>query len=274
MLQFHGGAFVGGSNDSVVNDVFCRRIAKLCDVIVVAVGYRLAPESRYPAAFEDGLKVLNWLGKQANLAECGRWMGNGEWGMGEREWMLMFLMGLSRCVLLGVSCGANIADYVARKAVEAGELLDPVKVVAQVLMYPFFIGSNLTNSEIKLANSYFYDKSMCILAWKLFLPEENFNLDHPAANPLIPGREPPPKFMPPTLTVVAEQDWMRDRAIAYSEELRKVNIDAPLLEYKDAVHEFATLDMLLQTPQAQACAEDIAIWVKKYISLRGHEFSY
>ena len=37
-------------------------------MIVVAVGYRLAPESRFPAAFEDGVKVLNWLGKQANLA--------------------------------------------------------------------------------------------------------------------------------------------------------------------------------------------------------------
>ncbi|XVE92245.1 hypothetical protein REPUB_Repub01dG0080100 [Reevesia pubescens] len=284
MLQFHGGAFVGGSNDSVRNDVFCRRIAKLCDVIVVAVGYRLAPESRYPAAFEDGLKVLNWLGKQANLAECGRWNGNGRrrmdahgfdgFGASMAEPWLAAHGDPSRCVLLGVSCGANIADYVAHKAIEAGKLLDPVKVVAQVLMHPFFIGSSPTDSEIKLANSYYYDKSMCMLAWKLFLPEENFNLDHPAANPLIPGREPPLKFMPPTLTVVAEQDWMRDRAIAYSEELRKVNIDAPLLEYKDAVHEFATLDMLLQTPKAKACAEDIAIWVKKYISLRGHEFSY
>ncbi|XWS34645.1 hypothetical protein CRYUN_Cryun21dG0055500 [Craigia yunnanensis] len=277
MLQFHGGAFVVGSNDSVGNDVFCRRIAKLCDVIVVAVGYRLAPESKYPGAFEDGLKVLNWLGKQANLAECGRWMGNGEWEKENRcscSNRLTRSCHQSRCVLLGVSCGANIVDYVARKAVEAGKLLDPVKVVAQVLMYPFFTGSNPTNSEIKLANSYFYGKSMCMLAWKLFLPEENFNLDHPAANPLIPGIEPPLKFMPPTLTIVAEQDWMRDRAIAYSEELRKVNIDAPHLEYKDSVHEFATLDVLLQTPQAQACAEDIAIWVKKYISLRGHEFSY
>ncbi|XVE74868.1 hypothetical protein DITRI_Ditri12bG0053000 [Diplodiscus trichospermus] len=284
MLQFHGGAFVGGSNDSVGNDVFCRRIAKLCDVIVVAVGYRLAPESRYPAAFEDGLKVLNWLAKQANLAECGRWMGNGRkrmnahvfdgFGASTAEPWLAAHGDPSRCVLLGASCGANIADYVARKAVEAGKLLDPVKVVAQILMYPFFIGRNPTTSEIKLANSYFFDKSMCMLAWKLFLPEENFNLDLPAANPLIPGREPPLKFMPPTLTVVAEQDWMRDRAIAYSEELRKVNIDAPLLEYKDAVHEFATLDVLLQTPEAQACAEDMSIWVKKYISLRGHEFSY
>ncbi|KAG7563744.1 Alpha/Beta hydrolase fold [Arabidopsis suecica] len=80
--------------------------------------------------------------------------------------------------------------------------------------------------------------------------------------------------MPPTLTIVVEHDWMRDRAIAYSQELRKVNVNAPVLEYKDAVHEFATLDMLLRTPQAQDCVEDIAIWVKKYISLGGHEFSY
>ncbi|XP_078432931.1 putative carboxylesterase 16 [Wolffia australiana] len=292
MLQFHGGAFVCGSSDSVANDLFCRRIAKLCDVIVIAVGYRLAPESKYPAAFDDGFKVLAWLAKQANLAECRKSMGHGRgggvemrkleastrivdaFGTSQLEPWLASHGDPSRCVLLGVSCGANIADFVARKAVEAGQLLAPLKVVAQVLMYPFFIGSVPTHSEIKLANSYFFDKSMCMLAWKLFLPKEEFSLDHPAANPLIPGRGPPLKRMPPTLTVVAEHDWMRDRAIAYSEELRKVNVDAPVLDYKDAVHEFATLDMLLKSPQAQACAEDIAIWVKKYISIRGHEFSY
>ncbi|RDX60906.1 putative carboxylesterase 11, partial [Mucuna pruriens] len=279
ILQFHGGGWVSGSNDSVANDFFCRRIAKLCDAVVVAVGYRLAPENRYPAAFEDGLKVLHWLAKQANLAECSKSMGGkkleghdkhivGSFGASMVEPWLAAHGNPSRCVLLGVSCGANIADYVARKAVEAGKLLDPVKVVAQILLYPFFIGSVPTRSEIKLANSYFYDKAMCMLAWKLFLPEEEFSLDHPAANPLVPGQGPPLKKMPPTLTVVAEHDWMRDRAIAYSEELRKVNVDAPVYEYKDAVHEFATLDMLLKSPQAQVCAEDIAIWVKKYISLR------
>ncbi|KAE8706682.1 putative carboxylesterase 11 [Hibiscus syriacus] len=293
LIEFHGGGWVSGSSDSVANDYFCRRIAKLCDVIVVAVGYRLAPENKYPAAFEDGFKVLNWLAKQANLAECSKSLGNGARGAGseftnaefQRHFVDAFGASMiepwlaahgdpSRCVLLGVSCGANIADFVARKAVEAGKLLDPVKVVAQVLMYPFFVGIVPTQSEIMLANSYFYDKAMCLLAWKLFLTKEEFSLDHPAANPLIPDRGPPLKLMPPTLTIVAEHDWMRDRAIAYSEALRKVNVDAPVLEYKDAVHEFATLAMLLKTPQAEACAEDIAIWVKKYISLRGHEFSY
>jgi hypothetical protein len=76
MLQFHGGGWVSGSNDSVANDFFCRRMAKHCDIIVLAVGYRLAPENRYPAACEDGFKVLKWLGKQANLAECNKSMGN------------------------------------------------------------------------------------------------------------------------------------------------------------------------------------------------------
>ncbi|OWM89718.1 hypothetical protein CDL15_Pgr024466 [Punica granatum] len=292
VIQFHGGAFVGGSNDTVANDTFCKRIAKLCDVIVVAVGYRLAPEHRYPAAFEDGLKALNWLVKQANLVECKnsigsvRTVGGGDVKRSGGQKRIFDSLGVStvepwlaahwdpsRCVLLGVSCGANIADYVSQKAVEAGRFHEPVKVVAQVLMYPFFFGSVPTNSEVKLANSYLYDKSICKMVWKLFLPLEELNLDHPAANPLVP-RKVALKCMPPTLTVVAENDIMRDRAIAYSEALRRVNVDAPLLDYKDAVHEFATLDLLLQTPQAKACAEDIAIWVKKYISLRGNELSY
>ncbi|KAJ8569680.1 hypothetical protein K7X08_006257 [Anisodus acutangulus] len=291
ILQFHGGAWVSGGNDVVSNDVFCRKLAKSCDAIVIAVGYRLAPESRYPAAFEDGVIAIKWLAKQANLAECSRLsldkrIVNGEkysgrqivdgFGASMVEPWLAAHLDPSRCVLLGVSCGANIANYVARYAVEVGKLLDPITVVAQVLLYPFFIGNIPTHSEMKLANSYLYDKATCILAWKLFLPETDFNLDHLAANPLIPGKETPLnlKHMPPTLTVVAQYDWMRDRAIAYSEELRRLNVDAPLLDYKDAVHDFATLNVLQKTPKAQACLEDISIWVKKYISLRGNEFSY
>ncbi|KAK8593042.1 hypothetical protein V6N13_043342 [Hibiscus sabdariffa] len=263
MLQFHGGCWVSGSNDSVANDTFCQRISKLCDAIVVAVGYRLAPESKYPAAFEDGLKVLKWLVKQSNNST----------GSEVEPWLAAHA-DPSRCVLLGASCGANIADYIAREAVESGEHLKPVKVVAQVLMYPFFLASVPTESEIRLANTYFFDKTACLLAWQVFLPNDEFSREHPAANPFAPDQGPPLKLMPPTLTVVAEHDWMKDQGVAYSEALRKVNVAAPVLEYKDTVHEFATLEMLLNTPLAEACAEDIAIWVKKYISVGCHEFSY
>ncbi|KAG6498677.1 hypothetical protein ZIOFF_038399 [Zingiber officinale] len=58
---------------------------------------------------------------------------------------------VAKCVLLRVSFGANIADFVARKAVEAGKLIESVKVIAQVLMYPFFTGTVSIHSELKLA---------------------------------------------------------------------------------------------------------------------------
>lgn len=291
MLQFHGGAFISGSKDTLANDIFCRRMAKACNVIVIAVGYRLAVEHKCPAAYEDGMEALNWLAKQANLAECSKsathvpagFMHKGSdsykelvdsFGDSALEPWIAAHGDVTRTILLGVSSGGNIADHVTRMAIRAASSIEPVKVVAQALMYPFFLGKVQTRSEIKLANTYFYDKSSCLLAWKLFLPDDDFDLDHPAVNPLNATREPPLKQMPPTLTVVAELDWMKDRAIAYAEALRKAGVDAPVLEYKDAVHEFATLDLLVKSRQAESCAEDMAIWIKKQIVAKGTEFSY
>jgi hypothetical protein len=51
ILQVHDGGWVSGSNESATNDFFYRQIMKLCDVIVVAVGYRLAPENRFSVAW-------------------------------------------------------------------------------------------------------------------------------------------------------------------------------------------------------------------------------
>ncbi|KAH1080719.1 hypothetical protein J1N35_020480 [Gossypium stocksii] len=71
-----------GNNDLVANNFFCRRIAKLCDAIVVVVGYRLAPGNKYLTAFYDEMKTLHWLEKQANLAECSKLMGSRARGVG------------------------------------------------------------------------------------------------------------------------------------------------------------------------------------------------
>ncbi|NRQ32922.1 alpha/beta hydrolase [Nonomuraea sp. NN258] len=54
----HGGAFVIGDLDT--HDRTCRRIAAACDVEVLAVDYRRAPEHPYPAAIEDVAAVLRW----------------------------------------------------------------------------------------------------------------------------------------------------------------------------------------------------------------------
>ncbi|MGV9385540.1 alpha/beta hydrolase fold domain-containing protein [Nonomuraea sp. NPDC003707] len=47
MVFAHGGAFVIG--DLETHDRTCRRIAHACDVEVLAIDYRRAPEHPYPA---------------------------------------------------------------------------------------------------------------------------------------------------------------------------------------------------------------------------------
>ena len=56
-LYFHGGGFVVGGLDS--HDDVCAEIAAAADVDVLAVDYRLAPEHRHPAAYQDCLAVLD-----------------------------------------------------------------------------------------------------------------------------------------------------------------------------------------------------------------------
>jgi hypothetical protein len=55
---FHGGGWVIGDLDS--HDELWRILANRSGSIVVAVGYRLAPEHRFPAAVEDGCAVAGW----------------------------------------------------------------------------------------------------------------------------------------------------------------------------------------------------------------------
>ncbi|WP_079189569.1 alpha/beta hydrolase [Actinacidiphila paucisporea] len=56
LVFLHGGGFVFCDLDT--HDRTCRRIARACDVDVLAVDYRLAPEHPHPAALDDAVAVL------------------------------------------------------------------------------------------------------------------------------------------------------------------------------------------------------------------------
>ena len=102
VLYFHGGGFVVGGLDS--HDDVCAEIAARAQVEVIAVDYRLAPEHRHPAAFDDCLA--------ASLA------------FGERP-----------LVLVGDSAGGNLAAALA--------LHSTVELCGQVLIYPGLGGEAL-----------------------------------------------------------------------------------------------------------------------------------
>src|SRR5260370_32716659 len=64
LVFYHGGGWVIG--DLYTHDGTCRAIANAAGCVVASVDYRLAPERKYPAAFEDSYAALLWLAGQAS----------------------------------------------------------------------------------------------------------------------------------------------------------------------------------------------------------------
>jgi acetyl esterase/lipase len=83
-MHIHGGGFMLGRADH--QDEFLYGISKACQVAVVSVDYRLAPENPYPAAPDDCEAVAAWLVKNSS-----------------REF------GCDRLVIGGESAGANLS---------------------------------------------------------------------------------------------------------------------------------------------------------------------
>lgn len=62
MLYLHGGGYVMCS--CATHRAFAARLAEACDIRVLLLDYRLAPEHPFPAALEDSLDAYRWLREQ------------------------------------------------------------------------------------------------------------------------------------------------------------------------------------------------------------------
>ena len=63
LVFFHGGGFVVGSVET--HDTLCRVLSHLSGCAVLSVDYRLAPEHKFPAAFNDAWDAVLWLTQHA-----------------------------------------------------------------------------------------------------------------------------------------------------------------------------------------------------------------
>ncbi|MCO5580870.1 hypothetical protein L7F22_034742 [Adiantum nelumboides] len=67
VLHFHGGGLCAGSPAAASFHKFCSRMAIKSESVWVSIDYRLAPEYRLPAAYDDGLTAFMWLCSQSEL---------------------------------------------------------------------------------------------------------------------------------------------------------------------------------------------------------------
>src|SRR5258708_8251678 len=61
---FHGGGMVAGSIET--HDRICAALAQTTGCRLISVGYRLAPEYKFPAAIEDAIAATRWVAGNAS----------------------------------------------------------------------------------------------------------------------------------------------------------------------------------------------------------------
>ncbi|XP_010521666.1 PREDICTED: probable carboxylesterase 18 [Tarenaya hassleriana] len=214
---FHGGGFVFLSPDSIAYDRFCRRFAREIQAYIVSVNYRLAPEHRYPAQYDDGFDALKFLDEN-------------------HATILPPNADVTKCFLVGDSAGGNIAHNVAVRSCSAG--FGAVKITGIIAIQPFFGGEERTEAEERIVGAPLISVRRTDWSWKAVLPEGS-NRDHVAANVSGPnavdisGEE-----FPATMVIVGGFDPLQDWQRRYYEWLKKSGKRAELLEYPNMFHAF------------------------------------
>jgi acetyl esterase len=201
VAYFHGGGWVVGSINSF--DSVCRALANASGAIVASVGYRLAPEHRFPGALEDCVAVTRWLAREA-----------GELG-GDP----------SRVAVAGDSAGGNLAIGVARHLRDA--------VSFQALIYPVCDAGFDTPSYDAYAERYGLTSEGMQRFWRLYLDGADGN--DPDASPL---RASDLAGLAPAFVLTSEFDVLRDEGEAMVEALRAAGVEVTHRRYDGTIHGF------------------------------------
>ncbi|CDP15825.1 unnamed protein product [Coffea canephora] len=209
IIFFHGGSFAHSSADSSIYDTLCRRLVGVCKAVVVSVNYRLAPENRYPCAYEDGWTAVKWVSS--------------------RKWLQSKKDSKVHIFLCGDSSGGNIVHNVALRAIESD-----IEVLGNILLNPLFGGEKRTESEVRLDGKYFVTIQDRDWYWRAYLPE-GADRDHPACNPFGPnGISLEGVKFPKSLVVVAGLDLLQDWQLAYANGLVKAGQEVKLIYLEQA----------------------------------------
>ncbi|KAI7725789.1 hypothetical protein M8C21_013960 [Ambrosia artemisiifolia] len=225
MYFLHGGGFCLGSFAWPNFHNCCLRLSSALHAIVVAPDYRLAPEHRLPAAFDDSLGALKWLQAMAGNP-------NGE--------EVVKGMDFDKVFITGDSSGGNIAHYLAVRLGPGSPELNPIKIRGYVMMAPFFGGKERTKSEAEGLPEKLLTVDLLDMFWRMSLPIGK-KADHPFANPL--GSESPNLELvklDPILIIVGGNEIMKDRVKMYADKLKELGKIARYVEYDGKQHGFFT----------------------------------
>jgi acetyl esterase len=207
MAFFHGGGFVIG--DIETHDDQARLLCRDVGMVVVSVDYRLAPEHRFPAGFDDCLAATHWVAD--NIASLG----------GDP----------AKIVVGGDSAGGNFAAAIALATRDTGP-----KLAAQFLIYPGVDFAEDADYPSRLDNAEGYFLTADDMLWfrSQYLATESDASD-PRASPICAADL---TGAPPAVIGTAEFDPLRDEGEAYAKALADAGVEVRAQRYDGMVHGF------------------------------------
>ncbi|MFR0688907.1 alpha/beta hydrolase [Enterobacterales bacterium AE_CKDN230030158-1A_HGKHYDSX7] len=203
VFYIHGGGWVLGSARS--HDMICIPLATELGALVVAIGYRLAPEHPYPAALDDCLAVWRRLHRD---------------GLGEP-------VDKSRIAVAGDSAGGNLAAALCLAQRGNGEALP----LTQALIYPA-LGNLDTPSRTTCADAPLMTSAAVDHYLAAYLSRPGDWRD-PLALPLLAGDL---SGLPPAFIAVAQFDPLRDDGALYRDRLREAGVAVDYFPGAGLVH--------------------------------------
>ena len=213
LVYAHGGGWVFGNLES--HDVLCAQLAIEAGIVVFHIDYRLAPEARFPGAFDDVVAGVKWVA--ANGGSVG--------------------IDTSRLAIGGDSAGGNLAAAVSIWARDNGG----PKLRQQLLAYP--VTDAVARSESYRRYEDGYGLNAVTMEWFFdhYTPEKATRGDWRVS----PIRAASLAGLPPALVVTAGYDPLRDEGRAYAFRLHQEGTQADLVEFGGMLHGFLSSPMLL-----------------------------
>jgi acetyl esterase/lipase len=224
----HFGGGVVGDLDSC--ETFCTILAGVTRGPVLSIGYRLAPEHRFPAGLDDMLAAYRWA--RDNATHFGAPTG--------------------RAAIGGDSMGGNFAAVVAQDLKRAGE----AQPVLQLLIYPALDLASESPSMTTYAGA--YPLSRATLQWFM---GHYVGPDHSPTDPrLSPLRAEGVSGLAPAIIVGAGFDPLLDQGEAYALRLQAAGSPVTYRCYDNLAHGFTAFTGAV--PAADLACRQIATLVR------------
>lgn len=223
-----GGGVIG---DLETSHAFCSVLSKVVRAPVVSIGYRLAPEHRFPIGLHDVLAAYRHVRDDA-----GRFGGPP-----------------GRAVIAGDSMGGNFAAVICQELSRAGEPQPDL----QLLIYPCVDVASETPSMTTYAEAFPLSRST--MEW--FIGHYIGPDADPADPRLSPIRADDLSGLAPAVVVTAGFDPLVDQGEAYAKRLKSAGVPVIYRCYDSLAHGFTAFTGVV--PAADIACREIAGLVRE-----------